>query len=70
MTIVTYHYRPKRPPRKKRKQPPIATRIVTPPKLKPIKGRDPAKLEGTVASRKPCVFAGNRKAAAEKPSHR
>jgi hypothetical protein len=38
MPIVTTHYRPKRAPRKKRKQPPIANRIVTPPKLKPIKG--------------------------------
>jgi hypothetical protein len=38
MAIVTYHYRPKRAPRKKRKQPPIASRIVTSAKLKPIKG--------------------------------
>lgn len=36
--IVTTHYRPKRAPRKKRKQSEIANRIVTPPKLKPIKG--------------------------------
>jgi hypothetical protein len=36
MTTVTTHYRPKRTPRKKRKQPPLANRIVTA-KLKPIK---------------------------------
>jgi hypothetical protein len=36
MAIVTYHYRPKRAPRKKR--PAIASRIVTPAKLKPVKG--------------------------------
>jgi hypothetical protein len=35
---VTSSYRPKRAPRKKRKQPPIANRIVTPAPLKPIKG--------------------------------
>jgi hypothetical protein len=38
VTIVTTHYRPKRAPRKKRKQPPIANRIVTPAPLKPLKG--------------------------------
>jgi hypothetical protein len=38
VTIVTSTYRPKRAPRKKRKQPAIVSRIVTPPKLKPLKG--------------------------------
>lgn len=36
MAIVTYDYRPKRAPRKKR--PAIANRIVTPAKLRSIKG--------------------------------
>ncbi len=34
MPIVTTSYRPKRAPRKKRKQPPIANRIVTPAPMK------------------------------------
>ena len=38
MALVTTSYRPKRAPREKRKQPPIANRIVTPAKLKPLKG--------------------------------
>ena len=38
MAIVTYHFRRKRPPRKKRKQPAIATVIVTPAPLRPLKG--------------------------------
>ena len=38
MTIVTYHHRPKRAPRRKRKQPPIANRIVEPGPMKPRKG--------------------------------
>jgi hypothetical protein len=38
MAIVTYRYRPKRAPRKKRKQPAIVSRIVTPAPLKPLKG--------------------------------
>jgi len=38
MTIVNYVHRPKRAPRKKRKQPAIVSRIVTPAPLKPIKG--------------------------------
>ena len=38
MTIVTPTYRPKRAPRKKRKQPPIANRIVEPEPMKPRKG--------------------------------
>jgi hypothetical protein len=36
--IVTYHSRPKRAPRKKRKQPAIVSRIVTPAPLKPLRG--------------------------------
>jgi hypothetical protein len=32
--IVTSHYRPKRAPRKKRKQPPLAPVIVTPGPMK------------------------------------
>jgi hypothetical protein len=38
VTIVTSTYRPKRAPRKKRKQPAIVSRIVEPGPLKPIKG--------------------------------
>jgi hypothetical protein len=38
MTIVTSTYRPKRAPRKKRKQPALVSRIVTPAKLRSIKG--------------------------------
>jgi hypothetical protein len=34
MPIVTTHYRPKRAPRKKRKQPALASAIVTPAPLK------------------------------------
>jgi hypothetical protein len=34
MAIVTTHYRPKRAPRKKRKQPALANRIVTPAPMK------------------------------------
>jgi hypothetical protein len=36
--IVTTRYRPKRAARKKRKGPPIVSRIVTPAPLKPLKG--------------------------------
>jgi hypothetical protein len=38
VTIVTSSYRPKRAPRKKRPQPPIANRIVTSAPMKPLKG--------------------------------
>jgi hypothetical protein len=38
MAIVTPTYRPERAPRKRRKQPEIAKRIVTPAPMKPRKG--------------------------------
>jgi hypothetical protein len=41
MTIVTPGYRPKPAPRKERKQPLIAKRIVTPAKPGPNEGGDP-----------------------------
>jgi hypothetical protein len=38
MAVVISSYRPTRAPKKKRKQPPIVSRIVTPAPLKPLKG--------------------------------
>jgi hypothetical protein len=71
MTIVTYHHRPKRTPRKKRKQPPMASRIVTPAPMKKDPPRhvirlrdqtpDKANDNGPEQPRRPAIVEPKRK---------